>query len=77
MTGDISGIVWPLVALVDEYEDAAARGLEHHTGDDTSSTVLELIDLDVRIIRECERLVDVFRADLADNEDALHLPGPS
>ncbi|PKV97698.1 hypothetical protein ATK30_8693 [Amycolatopsis echigonensis] len=77
MNEDVSGIVWPLVALVDEYEDAVARGLEHRTDDDTSSTVLELIDLDVRIVRECERLADLFRTDLAENEDALHLPGSS
>ncbi|MET9258538.1 MULTISPECIES: hypothetical protein [unclassified Amycolatopsis] len=76
MNEDVSGIVWPLVALVDEYEDAVARGLEHRSGD-ASSTVLELIDLDVRIVRECERLIDVFRTDLAENEDALHLPGSS
>jgi hypothetical protein len=62
-----------LVDIVAEYEDAQVNAPESE--DDTVSfpNILELIDLVVRVIHECEQVTDNFRADLAQFEDELNM----
>jgi hypothetical protein len=73
---DAPATISHLVDLVAEYEDAQVNAPE--SDDDLSfPNILELIDLLVGVIHECEEVIDNFRADLAQFEDEINLPRDS
>ena len=71
---DYEGIIFArLLDLANEYEDALDKTPEPGEGERAFPNTLELIDLVVRVIHECEHLTDSLRTDLADFEDDINV----